>query len=71
MPPATQIEIRLAEREDAAAISVVLHESFAEFKELYTGPPLRGWTSSSREWMRDRFGLQCAREQCWAQWLPS
>lgn len=36
MPVATQIEIRLAGPEDASAIAAVLHESFAEFKALYT-----------------------------------
>jgi GNAT superfamily N-acetyltransferase len=32
----TEIEIRLAEPADAPAISAVLHESFLEFKPLYT-----------------------------------
>ena len=36
MSPAFQIEIRQAGPEDAAAIAVVLHESFVEFKVLYT-----------------------------------
>jgi GNAT superfamily N-acetyltransferase len=36
MPAATQIEIRLAGPEDAPAIAAVLHESFEEFKALYT-----------------------------------
>ncbi len=36
MPPATQIEIRLARPEDAAAIADVLHKSFEEFQSLYT-----------------------------------
>jgi putative acetyltransferase len=36
MQPATQIEIRRAVPEDAAVIAEVLHQSFAEFKVLYT-----------------------------------
>jgi len=36
MPPATHIEIRRARPADAAAITAVLHESFIEFKSLYT-----------------------------------
>jgi len=36
MQAATQIEIRRAGPEDAPAIAVVLHESFVEFKALYT-----------------------------------
>lgn len=36
MLPATQIVIRRAERDDAQAIAGVLHQSFIEFKALYT-----------------------------------
>jgi putative acetyltransferase len=36
MRPPTQIEIRRAVPEDAPAIATVLHESFGEFKALYT-----------------------------------
>jgi len=36
MQAATQIEIRRAGAEDAPAIAAVLHESFVEFKALYT-----------------------------------
>jgi GNAT superfamily N-acetyltransferase len=36
MQPATQVEIRRAGPEDAAAIAAVLLESFVEFKPLYT-----------------------------------
>jgi len=49
MLSAAQIEIRLAEREDAAAISVVLHESFEEFKELYTQAGLAATTPRADE----------------------
>lgn len=36
MLSATQLEIRLAGPEDAPAIAAVLHDSFVEFKALYT-----------------------------------
>ncbi|MGA8501621.1 MAG: GNAT family N-acetyltransferase [Candidatus Sulfotelmatobacter sp.] len=36
MHAATQIEIRRASAEDAPAIATVLHESFVEFRALYT-----------------------------------
>jgi putative acetyltransferase len=36
MPSATQIEVRLAGPEDGPVIADVLHESFLEFKPLYT-----------------------------------
>ncbi|MFZ0279413.1 MAG: GNAT family N-acetyltransferase [Candidatus Sulfotelmatobacter sp.] len=36
MHAATQLEIRRASPENAPAIATVLHESFAEFKALYT-----------------------------------
>ncbi|MFY9682590.1 MAG: GNAT family N-acetyltransferase [Candidatus Sulfotelmatobacter sp.] len=36
MPAATQIEIRRAGPEDAPAIATVLHESFVQFRALYT-----------------------------------
>ena len=36
MPFATQVEIRRAGPEDAPVIAAVLHESFVEFKALYT-----------------------------------
>ena len=36
MQPPTQIEIRRAGPEDAPAIASVLHESFVEFRPLYT-----------------------------------
>ena len=36
MPPAAQLEIRLARLEDVQAIAGVLHQSFVEFKPLYT-----------------------------------
>ncbi|MGA8762533.1 MAG: GNAT family N-acetyltransferase [Candidatus Sulfotelmatobacter sp.] len=36
MPAATKIDIRRAAPEDAPAIAVVLQQSFAEFKALYT-----------------------------------
>jgi len=36
MQPPTQIEIRRAGPEDAPAIASVLHESFVEFRALYT-----------------------------------
>jgi len=36
MSPAGQIEIRRAQPDDAAAIAIVLQESFVEFKALYT-----------------------------------
>jgi N-acetylglutamate synthase-like GNAT family acetyltransferase len=36
MLTSTQLEIRRAAQEDAAAIAAVLHESFVEFKDLYT-----------------------------------
>jgi GNAT superfamily N-acetyltransferase len=36
MRGATSLEIRLAGRDDAAAISAVLYESFVEFRDLYT-----------------------------------
>jgi GNAT superfamily N-acetyltransferase len=36
MPAVTQIQLRLARPEEPAAIAAVLHESFVEFKALYT-----------------------------------
>src|SRR5882672_4591191 len=36
MPTAAQLEIRFAAPEDAAALAGVLHQSFVEFKALYT-----------------------------------
>ncbi len=36
MPVAGQLQIRLAQRDDATKIATVLHKSFAEFKPLYT-----------------------------------
>lgn len=36
MPGPRPIEIRLAQREDAAAVAAVLYESFVEFQPLYT-----------------------------------
>ncbi len=36
MPSATQLEVRLAGPGDAAVIAAVLHQSFLEFRPLYT-----------------------------------
>lgn len=36
MPSATQLEVRRAGPDDARVIAAVLHESFVEFKALYT-----------------------------------
>jgi len=36
VPPATQFVVRRAELDDAPAIAEVLHQSFVEFKPLYT-----------------------------------
>lgn len=36
MPSAAQVEVRRAGQEDAPVIAAVLHESFVEFKVLYT-----------------------------------
>jgi GNAT superfamily N-acetyltransferase len=36
MPSATQVEVRRAGPEDAPVLAAVLHESFVEFKALYT-----------------------------------
>jgi len=36
MPSATQLEVRRAGPDDAPVIAAVLHESFVEFKALYT-----------------------------------
>ncbi|MCU1303737.1 MAG: hypothetical protein JWQ87_4021 [Candidatus Sulfotelmatobacter sp.] len=47
MPPTTQIEICRARPEDAAAIAALLHESFFEFKPIYTEAGFAATTPSA------------------------
>src|SRR5437588_170543 len=49
MPTAAQLEIRLASLEDAQAIAGVLHQSFVEFKALYTAPGFAATVLSSNQ----------------------